>query len=383
MTKKSIYTKAENEAWLAYDSSFNDSMDNVEVEDFKDLENDSVPKNTWGQYGDYVLVGSGVATNTFCGTFKGYRGCLNVDLHNHVSLDGISHSGNVFVKKVFQSCDKPLCPICYRSGWAVREATAIEDRIKEAQKRFGMPEHVVVSIPSCDYGLDFPKMRVKTKNSCYRRGILGGVMIFHAFRYRNYFEAFIQRKEMGWYWSPHFHILGFIDGGYRCCRKCSNAKLDKKGSVRVINTDKCLACKVGFEGRTRREYFKEGGLFGVGGGSKGYIVKVQGKRKTVHGTAWYQLNHCSIVKGSSRAHAVYWFGVCSYVKLKLKKGDRIKKHDVCPICGYELEAVKYVGDDEQDPVLTYWIREWEEPFFDKNGAPKWILAPKVVNNWRR
>lgn len=388
--------------WKEYDQSFSDPMDNEEVTDFKDLENDKAPKNEWGHYGEYELVGNGKVTsdtqNTkhICGQFLGYKGCLNVDLHAHVSLDGVNHSGNMYVKKIFHSCDKPTCPVCFKSGWAVREATAIEERIlkmqngcidkayKDKKGKFhpgihhvpmGLAEHIIASVPVTDYGLTFTQLREKIVKVLRSRGILGGVYIFHAFRYRNYKDAFREGKPMGWFFSPHFHVIGFIDGGYGCCRSCKNILLDDGGNVQVQDFKTCLNCKCGFEGRQRREYLIEGGRLGVGGAVSAYIVKVQAKRKTLHGTAWYQLNHSSIVRGAKRAQVATWFGVCAKNKVHLEKGDRIRK-DVCPICQHELIDLMYVGGDG-DPHSEWWWKDREEAYLDKDGMPKWIPKSKV------
>lgn len=72
----------------------------------------------------------------------------------------------------------------------------------------------------------------------------------------------------------------------------------------------------------------------------GCIVRVLGKRKTVGGTAWYQLNHASIKKNAVRFHVATWFGVCSYRKLKVTVEY---KKNVCPICQHELEEMRYSG----------------------------------------
>jgi len=85
----------------------------------------------------------------------------------------------------------------------------------------------------------------------------------------------------------------------------------------------------GFEGRTRRAFDKDG-----------YIVKVLGKRKTVGGTAWYQLNHASLVNGVNRFHVATWFGVCSYRRLKVTVEY---KKNVCPICRHDLLEIRYLG----------------------------------------
>jgi hypothetical protein len=48
----------------------------------------------------------------------------------------------------------------------------------------------------------------------------------------------------------------------------------------------------------------------------GYVVKVLGKRKTVFGTAWYQLHHATIRLGIKRFQSVTWFGNMGYRKLR-------------------------------------------------------------------
>ena len=325
------------------------------------------PLHDWEDEDIFQRVGNGRQTSSRCGQTLGFKGCLNVDLHSHVSLDGVNHAGNVYIKKIIHSCDKPECPVCFKRGWAVKEASAIEYRINQASKRFGVAEHIVCSVPKTDYGLPFPKMKAKALAELRKRGVLGGVLIFHTQRYCNRQESIAKGKPFGWYLSFHFHVLGFIDGGYSQCRHCSK------------NTLECLACN-GFEGRTRREYYKEGGKDGVGGSGSGWIVSVKGARKTIHGTAWYQLNHSTLVRGAKRSTVTTWFRVCSYVKLRLKKQDRIRR-DLCKICQHELVEVVYVGNDPQSEVNQAWLKEWEEPYLDKDGMPKWIPKPKCMREW--
>ena len=64
----------------------------------------------------YKRVGTGEQTSFRCGQFLGWLGCLNVEEHNHSTLDGVDHTGNVYVKRVFHSCDKPECPVCFKKG---------------------------------------------------------------------------------------------------------------------------------------------------------------------------------------------------------------------------------------------------------------------------
>ncbi len=265
--------------------------------------------NAYGTYGDFRLVGHGEVTNDYCGKFYGLKGCLRADLHDIVTLDGTNYRGKVFIRVVHRSCNKPSCPICFKSGWAVRQAERIETRLKEAARLFGQIEHIVASVPAKEYHLSFEVLRKKAKEILDARGIMGGTMIFHGFRFS---------PARQWYWSPHFHVIGFVEGGYESCRGCTNERKS------------CLSCK-GFEGRTRR-LFK----------SDGYIVKVLGKRLTVFGTAWYMLNHSSIKVGVKRFHVASWFGCCSYRKMKVSP-EKSCRRDVCPICHEELKKVCHLG----------------------------------------
>ena len=166
--KRSSYTKEQLKAWEEYDQSFTDPMDNETVEDFSDLDKDNVANDGWAvaSFGGKVFerVGNGAVTSDTCGGYKKTMGCLNVDLHAHVTLEGVNHKGNVALKKIFMSCDKPSCPTCYKRGWANREATNAEIILDKASKGFtdkdgkkhmalGKQEHVISSVPKTDYGL--------------------------------------------------------------------------------------------------------------------------------------------------------------------------------------------------------------------------------------
>lgn len=303
----------------------------------------------------YKRVGTGEQTSIRCGQFLGWLGCLNTDLHNHSTLDGVDHTGNVYIKRVFHSCDKPECPICFKKGWAIREAGKAESRLKEASKRFGIAEHIIDSVPLSDYSLPFEKLKAKSLKAMVARHYIGGVMIFHAQRFANYAEATRKGIPAGWRYSPHFHYLGFIDGGYGSCRGCRKSRIE------------CWGCK-GFEGLTRRLNVTDG-----------HIVKVKGARKTIFGSLWYQMNHMTIIHGKVRTHTVTWNGICSYKKLKLEKEDRIKR-DICPICGHELVRVEYVGEGKPDSG-QWWLAEFEDRYLDEKGIPKWEIKPMVKQRY--
>lgn len=173
------------------------------------------------------IVGNGKVTNENCGKFRGFRGCIRTDLHDVVTLAGESYHGKAYVCVKHFSCFKPDCPVCYLS-WALREAKAIAGRL-DGLRKFGLAEHIVVSVPLKDYGLGFEKLRAKVVKVCKDRGIKGGVMIFHGFRYD------VRRH---WCWSPHFHVLDFVEGGVHGCRECqavgSKLCFDKGGFCKVF-----------------------------------------------------------------------------------------------------------------------------------------------------
>ena len=131
-----------------------------------------------GQWAGHVRVGQGTVTNPVngdkkeCGSFHGYDICDKVDLHDLVDLDGHCHKGKVYWVKRFRWCFKPSCPVCFKRGWAVREARSIAYRIKQFEnggrdangKRFnglGEAEHFIWSPAPSDYGLSFEKLREK------------------------------------------------------------------------------------------------------------------------------------------------------------------------------------------------------------------------------
>lgn len=289
--KKCVHNPA-NKSGLDVSVLEDDRLDEPDVE------------NIAGSFGDFELVGHGEQTNSYCGKFRGFWGCNRVELHNKITLKGENYKDKVYMHKVFFSCDKPSCPVCYKYGWASREARKIEVRLAEASKRFGLAEHVVATVPPKFYGLNLEALRIKIVKVLKARGVIGGVLIFHGFRYN-------LRKS--WYWSPHFHVLGFILGGYPC-RSCKKTCFKGCGE---------------FEDRKYRCFEKDG-----------CIVRVLGKRKTVGGTAWYQLHHASIKKGVKRFQVATWFGVVSYRKLKVTV--EYKKR-VCPICQHDLGMFIYHG----------------------------------------
>jgi uncharacterized protein with PIN domain len=305
------------------------------------IENVSVFRGRLGEvvvpvHGDYAglgLAGRGEVTNGSCSKFKVAYGCDRVELHNHVGFDGVNYAGKVFVKKVFMSCDKPSCPRCYKYGWAVREGKKMGVRLDEASKMYGDVEHLSVSVPLSWYRLPFNVLVRRVWGALVERGAVGGALIFHRDRFHG-------SGYSNPYWSFHFHFLGFVPGRDKC-RSCKKA---------------CFKGCGGFVDRNYRLNEKDG-----------LLVKVLGKRKTVAGTAWYQLHHSSYRFNVKRVSVVRWMGVCSYRNLKVKVE---KRRDLCPACGHDLVKMGYFGDD---PVVKAWLYARRDPEV-KEKRSGWFLA---------
>ena len=334
--------------------SFSDGSSGLMLrQDFKRLAVEGLKEGEWGSYGVFRLVGNGEKSRVDCGLWATFKGCLNVEGHNKVFFDEkgvpVDCSRKIYARHVRRWCYAPSCPVCFEHGFALREANRIEVRLREASKRFGLVEHIVVSVPVKDFGLEYNALRRKVVKVLKSRGVVGGVLIFHGFRVNKVGLTY-------WYWSPHFHVLGYVLGGYSRCRSCTNRVCVGKG-----NYDKCD----GFEAKTRRLNVKDG-----------YIVKVLGERKTVFGTAFYQLTHSSYRVDVRRFHIATWFGVVSYRKLKVTIE---KRRELCPLCQEELVSLVYSGrrhivKDRFSP--EYKRSGWFD--YEEDGCPVWFeyVEPK-------
>ncbi len=338
----------ENEVFRGYEESFGKAES-----DFKSVKE---VINDWASTGEFTLVGWGEQTSGKCGQFAGFTGCIRTELHNHVGLDGVNYASLVYVHLNFHSCDKPSCPKCFKRGWAVRQAGRIKQRLDEGSKRYGLVEHIIAPIPPSDFGLSYEVLHAKVLKALKVRGVVGGCLIFHGFRYANYYESQKRHVPFGWYWSPHFHCLGFIKGGYLRCRNCCKVKASVYGKP---CEEVCHGCS-GFEAVTREQYKKDG-----------YLAKVLGERITVRGTAYYQLNHASVKVDVERFHVTTWFGCASYRKLKVVYE---KEHLLCPICQNECVALRYFGNQliETDELSWDFKANLLLPM-NEDGREVWVV----------
>ena len=315
----------------------------------------------WATDGLYQVVGNGGVTNEKCATFSTHSGCLRGDLHEGVSLNGESCSGKGFFRVVLNSCHRASCPSCYES-WGGREAHKIEGRLLEASKQFGygLVEHFSASVPPERGFLSDVACRKYILDALRARGIFGGCLIYHHFRWNEHGKR--------WYRSRHFHVLAFLKGGYSRCRSC----LDKKC---VGRNKQFLNCD-GFEARTRREFETDGVIVKVAEDRYG----VKAVRRSIFDTAQYQLSHASIRLDAKRANAVFWFGTVSYRRFRFK----VEKHkQLCPICESELVRVRFVGVvGLMDFNHQCFVRNRSSPLFkreflfdlvDAKGCPLWVV----------
>ena len=252
------------------------------------------------------LVGSGSAYAS-CGTYF-TKGCLNISNHHGISnllQHDLSGKGKAYLQRQKKHCDRPLCPTC-KDDWANREKDRAVQRIKAYFIKRLEPTHIVVSVPEKDHYLTLEKMRKEVYKNLKSVHVVGGMMIYHPKRQRcvkcgspkPYKRKACQNcvsYEFEWYYSPHFHVLGY-------------------GWVQDV----------------RKNYF-----------SSGYVVKNLGIRTNLAGTIFYQLSHCGV---HPKKHSITWFGVLSYNKLKViyKESDPL----ICPQCFNVLRKVIYLGTDK-------------------------------------
>jgi hypothetical protein len=300
------------------------NLKNFDVVDEDEPIADNPNLHGWATDGHNQLAGNGSITKRNCGTFANcFYECDREDLHKGKEHNGESATGKGYFRPIFHSCHRLSCPICYESACA-REGHAIEDRLVELSKTYGLVEHFVASVPLEKYWMaeNHPnELRRFMIKALERRGVFGGAMIPHHFRYDKYREV--------WYRSLHFHVLGWVKGGYGRCRACMNRVCE--GYNREF--ERCH----GFEAETRRCFEVDGVIVKVAVDKFG----VASERKSIFYTAQYQLSHSSIRTDVKRAHAVFWFGVASYHKFRFKA----EKHKgLCPICGSELHRVRFVGN---------------------------------------
>jgi hypothetical protein len=289
---------------------------------------------------DEVQVGRGSPSSDFCGRWVNDMTCKNVEGHKGVMLGDVDCTGKIVVGHKHLWCHKSSCSICFYRGWASRESRSIAGRVEGGERRgLGKPEHVTVSVPEADRDLPEPVLRERCAAAAFDRGMGGFCMIPHAVR--------IDRRNKRLKRSPHYHLIGFIKGGFDRCRDC------------VHNRGDCASCD-GFKGREVRGYAKDG-----------HLVKVFESRKTIVGTAKYQLGHATARVGIKRSPLVTWWGSMACRKYK---SSSVPVEDTCPACGEEMTRSIHVGKDRivRDVGNPEYVSVFVLPEFDENGDPNYV-----------
>ena len=286
----------------------------------------------------WQLPSVGVQTRDTCRKWH-TNGCLNVQ--NHPSKDGRPHA---YVKSRAMTCFKALCPVCWEN-WISREASRGTHKLETYEKittsgyRRNPVKHLVISVPEKDWGLDYKKLKKFARNILKKNYIKAGAMIFHPYR-----QLMIEGDFQEWYWSPHFHILGF--------------------------------------GWTQQDVVEDTY------DETEWLIKNLGTRKSVHSTLWYVLSHCGIKQG---LHSITWFGDLSngniakyYPECKPEKDENYNK---CPFCETDLRptiitemldrpppvwsSVKFEGLVEYNPL---------EIRYDSSNASQYKSVKKTMRN---
>lgn len=290
---------------------------------------------------NFMPVGRGRVSSSLCGTHLSFFVCDNLEGHKGKFLNGEDCTGMLVCAHEHMFCKKSSCPVCFIRGWSVREARSVAGRLEVASERgFGEVEHLTVSVALADRDLPEEVMRERSRVALLIRGFLGGCMIFHGFRKDKFRRVLV--------WSPHYHVLGFIRGGFDVCRSCVHERGD------------CASCGA-FKGREVREYAKDG-----------YLVKCFEKRKTVVGTAFYQLNHATVRVGIKRFHVVTWMGVCGY---RMLKGRKLEAVQTCSVCKSEMARKSYWGREvriERNIGSPEYRKVFLMAPFDSFGSPNFV-----------
>jgi hypothetical protein len=352
---------------------------------------------------DFRLVGSSKTAKTiYCNSFSREKGktigCL--ETHKHTSkfleshiyhtkqLDGRCLPNQAVIKPQTYHCSDPECPYCALhwagqiTAKAVRRIETFLDltvnsfniqfnnktKAKGKSKPFifslsktsyDLPfsslmeiRHLTVSIPKIDWLLPYNVKKKKAETSLFMAGAEGACQFYHPKRW--------SKTNKKWFYSPHFHFLAVVPGGWL------NGQI-----VSIVN--KGLRDKNG-------EFSKDKKGNSLFEGSN-YVIKNLPENRTKQSeqikTLMYQLSHAGVPFGHQ--HAVTWIGCLSYNQLSVPKITKSKINEVkehCPLCNSPLRPVAYNNKTFlTDPITKTFI-------LDKDGQkiPIWnkhpILKPK-------
>lgn len=290
---------------------------------------------------NFSPVGRGQRTSALCSKWTGVSTCKNVEGHKDVFVEGQDYTGKIAVRNNHLWCNSRTCPICFIRGFATRRARSMVGRLeKGVELGFGDIEHFVISPPVCDRELPEPVLRQRSAVALADRGCTGHGMIFHGYRPNDDGTALV--------WSPHYHSLGYVEGGFDRCRECLHDRGD------------CEKCETGFKGREVRGFKRDG-----------YLVSVKDKRRTVFGTSFYQLHHSTIRLGVKRFNVVTWWGNVSTCQFK---SVAVKAETPCQACGDEMVKSTQFGGRKivRDIGSPDYVAFFPDDEFDSSGQPNYV-----------
>jgi len=264
---------------------------------------------------------------------------------------GEHENGLDFVRVKRHNCHRKECPVCFESWSALQGERALlrfatylfgfewVDGLVLKAKKLSMGKsaheyhekldfileklihcgrrkiiHVVLSPPigvESESLKDYRVLRETAYRIAKESGLYGGAMVFHPYRLKcsecgsaiadhgkqckNHPEDMVQ-----WFWSPHFHVVGF---GW------------------IEFTDE-------------------------GYSSHGWVVKNLKIRESVFYTFQYLLSHA----GVSILHTTTWFGKLAYNMIgKVPKSDGFR--EVCPFCFKPLVPLQWIGGEDRGPPI--------------------------------
>jgi hypothetical protein len=332
---------AGNDDGSRYDAKFLDAVGFGKQEAEWITQYDSFPVRG-GFMSDWMIVGRDSPTNSFCGKHRSYLKCAETSLHDSIG-------GRDFYHNRVTNCHLSRCHICWKYGWCVDRALAVESRFLTAEKVLGLPissvEHVSSSMPKELYDSSPQAMAEASFSALKRRHVLGGVSIIHPFR------KDLKRRDLKK--GFHFHNLCYIEGGYKC-RSCPN---NSNGVCLDLSCD-------GFEAVTRRAYDNDGWIVNLARNESGLVEE----RKSVFGTAWYQCEHSGFKVGVKNFQIVEWWG-----NVAKRKFSTVKRLDSCK-CG----VCKSVMNPTRLPAGVQVVANRGEKGFLKNFTLPHIDGEEVV-----
>ena len=92
------------------------------------------------------------------------------DIISEFGSDVLDYTGKIDVKRHYWSCNRPECPKCAVSAWAVRLTRRAEAILKYASRKLGKAEHIILSLPQ-DLHVELAKLRAFARKAMLKCSI--------------------------------------------------------------------------------------------------------------------------------------------------------------------------------------------------------------------